>query len=253
MNISPSSFFRGFLKHFHCLLLGSLQHILTWNQGGCDRGRRSTSGLLQHGGGVLCPVRIVEIVQVCAVIPAHFGPSLFSDVINTNRTTRDCIAESGVVDGSSSQFHCIFWREVPTIPFVQHTVGVQGSRPHAEHLAFGALSFAVYVVQAWSGSVPSGNHGAHGQPHSFVPVQGVGQEFGCSTHGDPPLVFQLVGFALHAQVTLPELAICRASRHCAQQVWIDLDHFLHRLRRCGANVLFIARTRCRCAGDLVST
>lgn len=202
---------------------------------------------------MLGSVWIVEIVQVCAVISAHFGPSLFGDVVNTDRAARDCITESGVVDGSSSQFHCFFWREVPTIPFVQHAVRVQGSRSYTEHLAFGTLSFAVYVVEAWSGSVPSGNHGAHGQPHSFVSVQGVGQEFGCGTHGDPLLVFQLVGFALHAEVTLPELAICRASSHCAEQVWIDLDHFLHRLGRCGTSVPFIPRRRCRFAVDLVST
>lgn len=37
---------------------------------------------------------------------------------------------------------------------------------------------------------------------------------------------------LLAQVPLPELAICSATGHCAQEVWIDLNHLLDRLRSC---------------------
>ena len=39
--------------------------------------------------------------------------------------------------------------------------------------------------------------------------------------------------ALFCENTLPERAVGGTSGHCAEQVWVDFDHLLDRLRGCG--------------------
>ena len=65
---------------------------------------------------------------------------------------------------------------------------------------------------------------------TFVGVHHVGEELGGGTHGDSLFVFELEESALHAEIPLPEGAVRGTSRHSPEQVRVDLDHFLHRLR-----------------------
>lgn len=96
-------------------------------------------------------------------------------------------------------------------------------------------------IITWASLVPATHHGSHAQPHAFVLVHHVSQQLGGCCHRDALLVAQLVDAALAGQQALPEAAVGRPSSHGAQQVRVDLNHLLHRLRgdvraRCGPGV-----------------
>lgn len=93
----------------------------------------------------------------------------------------------------------------------------------------------------WASLVPATHHGSHAESHPLVLVHHIGQELGRRCHRDALLVAQLIDAALPGQQALPEAAVGGSSSHGAQQVGVDLDHLLHRLRgdvgaRCGPGV-----------------
>lgn len=83
----------------------------------------------------------------------------------------------------------------------------------------------------WASLVPAAHHGPHAESHALVLVHHVGQQLGGRCHRDALLVAELVDAALSGQQALPEAAVGRSSGHGAQQVGVDLDHLLYRLRR----------------------
>lgn len=97
------------------------------------------------------------------------------------------------------------------------------------------------VVFTWSSLVPATHHGSHAETHALVLVHHVSKQLGGCCHRDALLVAKLIDAALAGQQALPEAAVGSSSSHSAQQVGVDLDHFLHRLRgdvgaRCGPRV-----------------
>lgn len=90
--------------------------------------------------------------------------------------------------------------------------------------------FNAFVVLTRSSLVPATHHGAHAESHAFVLVHHVGQQLRGGRHRDALFVAQLVDTALTGEQALPETAVCGASGHGPQEVRVDLDHLLHRLR-----------------------
>ena len=151
-------------------------------------------------------------------------------MVHGDGSAREGVAERGVIDGSATELARLLHGHVPPIPLVQHAVREERSRPHAESLALESSAVAVHVVQPRTVEVPPRHHGAHGEALAAVAVQGVGQELGRAAHGDALAVLELVEAALDAEVALPELAVRGAAGHGAEEVGVDLDHLLHRLR-----------------------
>lgn len=82
----------------------------------------------------------------------------------------------------------------------------------------------------WASFVPAAHHGSHAEPHALVLVNHVGEQLGGGRHRDALLVAKLVDATLAGQQALPEAAVSGSSGHGAQQVGVDLDHLLYRLR-----------------------
>lgn len=99
-----------------------------------------------------------------------------------------------------------------------------GTRPNTESACIDS------VVFTWAPLVPATHHSSHAEPHALVLVHHVSKQLGRRCHRDALLVAQLVDAALAGQQTFPEAAVGGPSSHCAQQIGVDLNHLLHRLR-----------------------
>lgn len=97
------------------------------------------------------------------------------------------------------------------------------------------------VVITWASLVPATHHGSHAEAHALVLVHHVSKQLGGCCHRDALFVAELVNATLAGQQALPEAAVGSSSSHGTQQVGVDLNHLLHRLRgdvgaRCGSRV-----------------
>mmetsp|Transcript_3629 Transcript_3629/g.10457 ORF Transcript_3629/g.10457 Transcript_3629/m.10457 type:complete len:254 (+) Transcript_3629:286-1047(+) len=136
-----------------------------------------------------------------------------------------------MVDCAAAKLNGLIIGEIPFVPIVKDTVGVQAARANRENFARCALSIAVYVIEARALRVPPGNHCPHRQAHPAVRKHVVGQQLRGGAHADAPLIVELKQAALHAEVALPEGAVSSASGHRAEKEWVDFDHLLYCLRR----------------------
>lgn len=94
----------------------------------------------------------------------------------------------------------------------------------------GSCSSVSWFVFTWASLVPATHHGSHAEPHALVLVHHVSEQLGRRCHRDALLVSELIDSALAGQQALPEAAVSGSSGHGTQQVGVDLDHLLHRLR-----------------------
>ena len=81
--------------------------------------------------------------------------------------------------------------------------------------------------------IPATDHGAHGQPHAFVLIHHVSEQFRCCRDRDAFLFAKLIDSTLPSQQPLPEAAIRCTPSHGTQKIRVDLYYFLHRL---GSNI-----------------
>lgn len=58
------------------------------------------------------------------------------------------ITEGCMIDGSSAELLCFCIWEVPAVPWIQHTVSINGAWAYTEAIAWHAVSIIVYVVEA---------------------------------------------------------------------------------------------------------
>lgn len=73
-----------------------------------------------HGILFLLLKLIVHVVDVNGV---DLGPSIFRNVEEVIDSSRCCITESGMVNGSLSQINGFFHRQIRAVSSIQHTIG----------------------------------------------------------------------------------------------------------------------------------
>ncbi|KAK3994987.1 hypothetical protein QBC44DRAFT_390739 [Cladorrhinum sp. PSN332] len=141
------------------------------------------------------------------------------------------IAVSGRQDTPAAELQRLLHRQVVPIFSIQHTIRKRLTRTNAEQVARQPRAVRVDIVKRRSLLLGhTGAHGAHRQPLSLVLIHQVGQNLGSRSDADAALVTELVQTALHTQPGEPVLAVGSTAGHGAQQVRVDLDNLLDRLR-----------------------
>mmetsp|Transcript_45148 Transcript_45148/g.142043 ORF Transcript_45148/g.142043 Transcript_45148/m.142043 type:complete len:288 (+) Transcript_45148:249-1112(+) len=183
-------------------------------------------------------------VQLHRVGLGHALPALLVDVVYPHRATRVGVAVGGREDGALGQGERLVLGQVVPVARVQHAIRKRRPRPHREEVVVQPVAVRVDVVNLWARLVPAANHCAHREAVPLVRVRDVGEDLGGGGHRDALLLVQLKHAAAHAEVALPEGAVCCTAGHGAEQEGVDLDDLLHGLRR---DVR--ARRRARVDGD----
>eukprot|EP00982_Pelagococcus_subviridis_P007602 30672-Pelagococcus_subviridis.AAC.3 len=161
----------------------------------------------------------------------HLRPPVRPHVIHAHRAAGKRVSKRRVVDRPSPQLARVLDAQIPPVPLVQHAVREQRPGPDAEPLPFQPRAVAVDVVQTRAVEIPPGDHRPHGQPLPAVAVKRVRQQLRRAGDADALAVLELVEAALDPEVPLPELAVRGAAGHRSEEVRVDLDHLLYRLRR----------------------
>lgn len=129
-------------------------------------------------------------------------------MIQVNETTRVGIPMRRGQDTPAAQLEGLLLAQIIPIFGVQYAVGECLAGADAEEVAREAGAVAVDIIQgrAFRGR-HARTHGPHGEAHTFVRVDEVGEDLGRRGHGDASFVPEFVESALHAQVRKPVLAV----------------------------------------------
>ena len=133
------------------------------------------------------------------VTEAMLHPAILLHMIQVNEPSRVGIPMRRSQNTSAPQLQRLLLAQIVSVFRVQHTICECLSRTDTEEVAGKSGAIGVDVVEsgAFGGSYARA-HCAHGEPHAFVGVDEVGEDFGGCGDGDAALVAEFVESALHS-------------------------------------------------------
>lgn len=134
---------------------------------------------------------------VCITEPM-LNPSVLLYVIQVNETTWIGISVSGGQNAPPSQLQRFFVTQIISIFRIQHTVCKCLSGTDTEEISGQTCAVGINVIEsrAFGGSHASA-HRPHRQPHAFVGVDKIGEDFRGRSDRDTALMAEFVEAALH--------------------------------------------------------
>ena len=160
------------------------------NRSNMHRHRQTLASLLSISLVPRCVCTRADLVHVALVL---LHPSLRSDVVHIDGSSRVRISVRSMVDGSLAQLDSVVHGQIVLEARVEDSVGVGGAGSHGEPLSLESRSVIVMVKQLRSVRlVPSCNHRADGQSAAAVLVENVAKNLRSGCNADARALTKLV-------------------------------------------------------------